>query len=133
MKINIFLHALFWPCFGVHVPGTGTLCVVIFNDTRFFSASFTVHCCLVWCVGAPRSFFAVPNECDSRYLNHSSQKNNSISLRTKVKRRLVGFHYQGPHVLLQKKMDKNPQIRRWPALNQTTAMLCINTYFILRS
>jgi hypothetical protein len=26
------------------------LCFIILNDTRFFSASFAVHCCLVWWV-----------------------------------------------------------------------------------
>jgi hypothetical protein len=31
-------------------------CVIILNDTRFFSTSFAVHCCLVWCVGVPQSF-----------------------------------------------------------------------------
>jgi len=33
-------------------------CVIstISNDTRFFSTSFAVHCCLVWCVGVPQSF-----------------------------------------------------------------------------
>ena len=39
-------------------------CVIILNDTRFFSTSFAVHCCLVWCVGVPQSFFTVHNECD---------------------------------------------------------------------
>ena len=50
--------------------------VVIFNDTRFFSTYFAVHCCLVWCVGVPQSFFTVHNECGSTFLNHSSQKKN---------------------------------------------------------
>ena len=39
-------------------------CVIILNDTRFFSTSFAVHCCLIWCVGVPQSFFTVHNECD---------------------------------------------------------------------
>ena len=54
-------------------------CVVIFNDTRFFSTYFAVHCCLVWCVGVPQSFFTVHNECDSnsRFLNTESRKTNS--------------------------------------------------------
>ena len=34
-------------------------CVIILNDTRFFLTSFAVHCCLVWCVGVPQSFFTV--------------------------------------------------------------------------
>ena len=39
--------------------------------------SFAVHCCLVWCVGVPQSFFTVHIvSCgsDSRYLNHSKSK-----------------------------------------------------------
>ena len=39
-------------------------CVIILNDTRFFSTSFAFHCCLVWCVGVPQSFFTVHNECE---------------------------------------------------------------------
>ena len=40
-----------------------SLFVIILNDTRFFSTSFAVQCCLVWCVGVPQSFFTVHNEC----------------------------------------------------------------------
>ena len=43
-------------------------CVIILNDTRFFSTSFVVHCCLVWCVGVPQSFFTVHNECGTKNL-----------------------------------------------------------------
>ena len=49
-------------------------CVVIFNDTRFFSTYFAVHCCLVWCVGVPQSFFTVHNECDSTFVESLKSK-----------------------------------------------------------
>ena len=43
-------------------------CVIILNDTRFFSTSFAVHCCLFWCVGVPQSFFTAHNECGTKIL-----------------------------------------------------------------
>ena len=49
-------------------------CVVIFNDTRFFSTYFAVHCCLVWCVGVPQSFFTVHNECGSTFVEPLKSK-----------------------------------------------------------
>ena len=49
-------------------------CVVIFNDTRFFLTYFAVHCCLVWCVGVPQSFFTVHNECGSTFVEPLKSK-----------------------------------------------------------
>ncbi len=49
-------------------------CVIILNDTRFFSTSFVVHCCLVWCVGVPQSFLRSIMNVMPIYWNHSSQK-----------------------------------------------------------
>ena len=49
-------------------------CVIILNDTRFFSTSFAVHCCLVWCVGVPQSFLRSIMNVMSIYWHHSSQK-----------------------------------------------------------
>jgi hypothetical protein len=53
-------------------------CVIILNDTctRFFSTSFVVHCCLVWCVGVPQSFFTVHNECGTKILAPLKSKKN---------------------------------------------------------
>ena len=51
-------------------------CVIILNDTRFFSTSFAVHCCLVWCVGVPQSFFTVHNECGTKILAPLKSKKN---------------------------------------------------------
>jgi hypothetical protein len=52
-------------------------CVIILNDTRFFSTSFAVHCCLVWCVGVPQSFLRFIMKVNPIYGVHSSQKKNS--------------------------------------------------------
>ena len=50
--------------------------VIILNDTRFFSTSFAVYCCLIWCVGVPQSFFTVHNECDCYTCNRQLLKSN---------------------------------------------------------
>ena len=52
-------------------------CVIILNDTRFFSASFAVHCCLIWCAGVPQSFLRSIMNVNPIYGVHSSQKKNS--------------------------------------------------------
>ena len=55
-------------------PNPSVGCVIILNDTRFFSTSFAVHCCLVWCVGVPQSFFTVHNECGSTFVEPLKSK-----------------------------------------------------------
>ena len=55
-------------------------CVIILNDTRFFSTSFAVHCCLVWCVGVPQSFFTVHNECGHQDLGTTKSKKISAEI-----------------------------------------------------
>ena len=47
-------------------------CVVILNDTRFFSTSFAVHCCLVWWVGVPQSFLRSIMNVIATIVNHSN-------------------------------------------------------------
>ena len=83
---------------------TYIFCVIILNDTRFFSTSFAVHCCLVWCVGVPQSFFTVHNECDC--YNRQSLMSKFRNFELEILFSIVTYNITSPSLSLSK--DVNP-------------------------